>query len=174
VTSGGTPIQEGREDTEFGNVGSSRESGARDGGSEEPSSLGASVHSETLVVDLSDLDKSSLPRSHKAHRDGVWYRNVQGYFDRDKHKEVTASKVAMRIVGLFGVSLALSLLVVIGLIWMVIAMPDEMVSEVIPVVNALLEVVKVVAAVFSPLLAFILGYYFSLSAMQKRGLRDDE
>jgi hypothetical protein len=49
-----------------------------------------------------------------------------------------------------------------------------MVSEVIPVVNALLEVVKVVAAVFSPLLAFILGYYFSLSAMQKRGLRDDE
>jgi uncharacterized protein involved in cysteine biosynthesis len=80
----------------------------------------------------------------------------------------------MRIVGLFGVSLALSLLVVIGLIWMVIAMPDEMVSEVIPVVNALLEVVKVVAAVFSPLLAFILGYYFSLSAMQKRGLRDDE
>lgn len=74
-------------------------------------------------------------------------------------RETSAGKVAVLLIIIFGVSLLLSFIIVGVLIYVL----RESSQEILSGMNSILEVIKIIGAIFSPLLAFILGYYFGLS-----------
>jgi len=76
-------------------------------------------------------------------------------------RESNAVNIAKLIIYLFGASLLFSLVVVIALIILAIYLPDAIFTKVLPNIGSFLEVIKIIGALFSSLLAFILGYYFS-------------
>lgn len=73
-------------------------------------------------------------------------------------RENTAGRVAIMLIVIFGCSLLFSFGIVAWLIYLFKERPDFL-SE----MNNVLEIIKVIGTIFSPLLAFILGYYFGLS-----------
>ncbi len=71
-------------------------------------------------------------------------------------RERTASRLAYAILGLFGLSLAVSFAVGFYLLaYSAVRPPDE------KIVEASLAYVKATGTIFTPLLAFILGFYFT-------------
>jgi len=79
-------------------------------------------------------------------------------------RERAAKDIAKWLIIAFGGSMAGAFIIVMALIvptWW--ADTDTIITKVIPVMNNILEAVKLIGAIFSPLLAFILGYYFSVS-----------
>lgn len=86
-----------------------------------------------------------------------------------------AGRIAMTLVFIFGLALLGAFVVVMGLIaplwwhWDT----EQIATKILPTIGDILEAVKIIGAIFSPLLAFILGYYFTLSTAASGKSEDD-
>lgn len=79
-------------------------------------------------------------------------------------KENNAIIIARLVLYTFAGSLIGSFIVILILLGFAIFYPALVVDKISPTIGSFLEIIKVVGAIFSPLLAFILGYYFSMTA----------
>ena len=77
-------------------------------------------------------------------------------------KEAGAFQIAQMIIQIFRHGLYGSLGIVVLLI-VVFAIPGIQIATLLDSIGSLLEIITVIGAVFSPLLAFILGYYYNRS-----------
>jgi hypothetical protein len=83
------------------------------------------------------------------------------------YKERAAREIAKWILIVFGIGLVGAFIVVMSLIvptWYTDT--KTVTTEFMPAMPNVLEIVKIIGGIFTPLLAFILGYYFSASARQ--------
>lgn len=92
-------------------------------------------------------------------------------WDPEKHRAESAKWVARTIVGSFAGSIAL-VLIAIAVIVAVTRNPDDAKRFTDTLVAILESLGKFLTAVFGPLLAFILGYYFS--EKQKGGEKQED
>jgi hypothetical protein len=82
-------------------------------------------------------------------------------------RESAARDVAMRILQIFAWSLTAAFLFVIALVMLAFHWRDSVLKEIVPVLGDFTRIVEIVGTIFSPLLAFILGYYFSESSKRR-------
>lgn len=84
--------------------------------------------------------------------------------NRDFYREQAAKDIARWLIGAFVIALTLAfgvmILLIIPIYW---TSTETMTDKFMPAMPNVLEIVKIIGGIFSPLLAFILGYYFSLS-----------
>ncbi len=105
------------------------------------------TNQETVYVNLESLDITELLRQPQ------------------DIKEETATIVAKWIIVIFGASLLCCFVLQIAIILLALKYPSEVKDTIIPAMGgSILEIVKLIGTLFSPLLAFILGYYFSISS----------
>ena len=75
-------------------------------------------------------------------------------------REGAAAEVASKLIWVFGFALFGAFAVIFALIVVALRFPDAVANKLAGEVDELLRVLQVVGTIFSPLLAFILGYYF--------------
>ena len=80
----------------------------------------------------------------------------------DINRETSALRIAQMIIRTFQVSLYVGLGLIVVLI-IAFTVNPELVSALLPSLGSVLEVITTIGAIFSPLLAFILGYYYNRS-----------
>jgi hypothetical protein len=83
--------------------------------------------------------------------------------ERSVPKEQYAAEIAKQVISIFAGSLVGAFIIIAMLIWLAWDCPEAFLTKILPTLGNILEILKVIGALFSPLLAFILGYYFSLS-----------
>lgn len=102
---------------------------------------------------------------------GARTRNIH---NRSIFREQAAEKIAIWVICAFMLALTFAftimIMLIIPLYWFT---PETMTEKFMPTMPNVLEVVKIIGGIFSPLLAFILGYYFSVST-QNMEKSDDQ
>lgn len=116
---------------------------------------------EETTVDVED----PITRTETRPRDTLDVGDItKAVATRDVIKENAAERIATSLIRVFLISL-LSAFIVVALLIVgpLIANPEATSVGIYPVMSDILEVIKIIGGIFSPLLAFILGYYFSLT-----------
>ncbi|MDR3707734.1 MAG: hypothetical protein P4L33_05510 [Capsulimonadaceae bacterium] len=75
-------------------------------------------------------------------------------------REGAAREVASKLILIFGWAIAGAFLVIFCLIALAVRFPETVANKLAAEIDEILRVLQVVGTMFSPLLAFILGYYF--------------
>lgn len=78
-------------------------------------------------------------------------------------RETNAGDIAKLIVYTFAGSLLAAFNIIILIIILIIKLPSDISSNILSNIEHAFEILKLVSTIFSPLLAFLLGYYFSQS-----------
>jgi hypothetical protein len=107
---------------------------------------------ENSVVSISDFELEVVPLKPSEY---------------EIYRSTAIDRIVRLIIFVFATSLALALIILLFLVYVALTSTNDTISKVIPVFGTFLEIVKTIGVIFSPLLAFILGYYFSLSSKQE-------
>lgn len=128
-----------------------------------PSGLEGSVTSSNLPNTNADVEELPPVISVSIEQSDIVTKPVE--YVPPPYKETMAGRVAMRLLLIFGLALGAAFLIILALIvplwwhWNT----EEVATKVLPAMSGILETIKIIGTIFSPLLAFILGYYFTLS-----------
>ncbi len=113
--------------------------------------LSSDTKSEVENIDLTDTDWFEQPLEVRKFEGGL-------PFSKDK----AAISIANKIVYIFALSLGCSFLLIGVVIYLALHRPTEVTTIIVPALGGnLFEAIKIIGTIFSPLLAFILGYYFN-------------
>jgi hypothetical protein len=123
--------------------------------SENPEALANQAQPEDVVIDLSSERPDRLPGP-------VTVESLQGSVTVEKWRlrEGSAKIVAQSLVGIFGGSI-LAILAITFSVFVRSESPEQARAYAEVLTPVLKELASFMSSVFGPLLAFILGYYFS-------------
>jgi hypothetical protein len=93
----------------------------------------------------------------------VWQRLTGEAESSGDRREDYAGRLAQGLLNIFAMSLGVSFVVMGGLLAGAIYRPNATMVAVVPTLKEGLEILRLSGSLFSPLLAFVLGYYFNQS-----------
>jgi len=111
-------------------------------------------NSESETVDINLLDFPEIKTENKP------YEELPN--EKPFSKDAAAAGIANKVVYVFAGALLLGFALIITVVILSLNHGDTVKGVIVPALgDNLLEVIKIVGTIFSPLLAFILGYYFN-------------
>jgi len=124
------------------------------GSGDDDSEVNSGSRPDDLTTEVKGMDYSPVPTRALEHV-----------------REDNAFLIAKAILWLFAVCFALSFLLVIALVYFAARFPALVLTQLAPALDNFSRFISLVGSLFSPLLAFILGFYFS-SERRHRNIAD--